>query len=340
MRRYLIAGIVFAVATNLTASAATSVNQTNEFVVSAISGQLQYPSRLWDDTVAWQTGPGGDVYAKNTVSGEIIEISVGQGGSDYVNIHGQTVVWGEWGGGPPVWAFDLTTRTKSQVTSVGDDPDVHGDLVVWKVPGDTIFVKDMSSGSQRAIPGTGHSSNATCPAISGQVVVWPDGGFLRGYDLATEAAFTVSASGRVGWPPPGIHGNIVVWRDRRNDNMDIYAADISDRDNVIEIPICTNVLEQNSPQVYGNIIVWTEHRNGDQDVYGYDLGSGMEFPIAVGPGNQFSPTVYEDTVMWSHELGGEVSIHGNTIIPEPTALSLLALGGLALVRRRSRRELK
>ena len=148
MKRYLIANIVFAVATNLTASAATSVNPANEFVVSAISGQPQYHPRLWGDAVVWHVGVGGDVYAKNTTSGEIIEISVGQGGSDYVNIHSQTVVWGEWAG-VPIWTFDLTTRTKSQVASVGESPDVYGDLVVWETG--NIFVKDMSTGSQRAI---------------------------------------------------------------------------------------------------------------------------------------------------------------------------------------------
>ncbi len=310
------------------------VDPSQEFVVSAIAGQAQYHPRLWGDVVAWHVGVGGDVYAKVLSSGEVIPISVGQGGSDYVNIHGKTVVWGEWAGGSPVWAYDLFARSKTQVTSSGESPDVFGDSVVWE-RNHSIIVKDIQNGSETTIPGTGTLDQK--PAIFGEVVVWTDDGVIRGHDLADGVALTISTTDRASWTPPDINGNVVAWRDTRNGNLDIYAADISDPENISEFPVCTDSAEQGAPAVYEGVIVWTDYRNGDMDVYGYDTTSGTEFPIAIGSGNQFAPSIYKDMIVWSNEIGTEVSIHGNTIVPEPACATLLAIGLSGLPWRRRRR---
>ena len=315
------------------------VDPSQEFVVSAIPGQPQYDPCLWGDYVAWQ-GVSGDVYAKSLKSGEIIPVSVGQGGSSWLNANGNRIVWDTWVISQ-VHVFDLTTRTTSTFGTHGESPDVYGNLIVWH--DGNILGKDLGSGQDYQFSSSsGPENHLNNPRVWGDIVVWNEwgNGNLWASRISTGDVFPVTAGGTVDWPPHDVQGNIVVWRDRRNvhgdNNLDIYAADISDPSHVVEFPVCTNPFEQSSPEVYGNIIVWCDGRNGDEDIYGYDIASRTEFPIAVGPGNQFDPSIYESTVVWSTELGGEVGIHGNTIVPEPAALSLLATAGMVLARKRRR----
>ena len=74
-------------------------------------------------------------------------------------------------------------------------------------------------------------------------------------------------------------------------------------------------------------------RNGNYDIYGYDLAKGVEFPIYVGPGEQYFPAVRGNLVVWMEDLNGDTNTYG-AYVPEPATLSLLALGGLAILRRR------
>jgi beta propeller repeat protein len=100
-----------------------------------------------------------------------------------------------------------------------------------------------------------------------------------------------------------------------------------------EFPICTNDADPTQPAIDGSIVVWSDQRNGDYDIYGYDLAKSVEFPVYVGPGEQFFPVVSGNLVVWQDGRDGQVDIWG-VYIPEPAALSLLALGGLAILGRR------
>jgi beta propeller repeat protein len=318
------------------------VDPSREFVVSAIPGQGQNDPRLWGDAVAWDLGLSGDVYAKVLSSGELVPVSVGEGGSSHVNIYGHRIVWDTWILSD-VHVFDMLTRTSSCVGGY-ESPDIYESLVVWHGHEGDIYGKDLGTGQEyRFSYSSGPWNHLNNPRIWGDTVVWNEWGNsnLWGSRVSTGTVFPVTTCGTVDWPPADLQGDIVVWRDNRNvrgdNNLDIYAADISDPSHVVEFPVCTNPFEQSEPQIYGNIIVWRDHRNADEDIYGYDLVSKTEFPIALGPGDQFSPSVYENMVVWSTETGTATEIHGNYIIPEPGAFSVLVLGRLALVRRRKRR---
>ena len=59
---------------------------------------------------------------------------------------------------------------------------------------------------------------------------------------------------------PAIYQDIVVWKDERNGNPDIYGYNLATGE---EVPITTDPSEQSSPAIYGNVVVWEDERNGN-----------------------------------------------------------------------------
>ncbi len=67
---------------------------------------------------------------------------------------------------------------------------------------------------------------------------------------------------------------------------------------------------------------------------GYDLSTSTEFPICTDAAEKGSPDISGTTVVWyDYRNGNNPDIYGANI-PEPATLSLLAIGGLAMLRRR------
>ena len=84
------------------------------------------------------------------------------------------------------------------------------------------------------------------------------------------------------------------------------------------------------------------HRNGHIEIYGYDLSTGNQFPICINGIYPSHPAISGDLVVWmdyrnDEYLEGNYDIYG-AYIPEPATLCLLAVGGLAVMRRRCGRR--
>ena len=80
---------------------------------------------------------------------------------------------------------------------------------------------------------------------------------------------------------PDIDGDIVVWVDDHNGNMDIYGYRLNTD---TEFPVYTGEGLQAKPAISGNLVVWEDDRNGSWDIYGKNLTTGSEFFIPVTPG--------------------------------------------------------
>ena len=63
---------------------------------------------------------------------------------------------------------------------------------------------------------------------------------------------------------PAISGDIVVWMDSRNGNLDIYGYNLSTGE---EFAICTDPGPQLMPAISGDIVVWADKRKGNYDIY-------------------------------------------------------------------------
>lgn len=87
---------------------------------------------------------------------------------------------------------------------------------------------------------------------------------------------------------PDIQGSMIVWKDLRAGNWDIYSHNLLTG---IESPVETNTAYQNVPATNGTIIAWQDNRSGANDIYIRNLATGVTAPLVSGPGNQGLPAI-------------------------------------------------
>lgn len=167
-------------------------------------------------------------------------------------------------------------------TDTGGQHDLDGDIFVWKTPGNNIYGYNLSTGQTFAI----------CTAINYQ-------------------------------NQPAVSGNIVVWRDYRNYHQtdtngvklktDIYAADILDPNNPVEMVISKASDSQMTPAIDDNIIVFdTINQYGDHGIYSYNLITQAISFISDNIGDdQQKPAISGNIAVWQDYYGGNWDIYGD-----------------------------
>jgi hypothetical protein len=127
--------------------------------------------------------------------------------------------------------------------------------------------------------------------------------------------------------PDGQGGAIIVWRDTRNFNQDIFAQRIDAYGKAMwtgnGVPVCTYSGTQTDPVVVsdgagGAIVAWTDDRSGD-DIYaqrldslGDTLWTGDGVPICTDANQQDTPVIIADgaggaVIAWRDFRGGSQS---------------------------------
>lgn len=131
--------------------------------------------------------------------------------------------------------------------------------------------------------------------------------FVEGLALATIIPVQITTDpanqGR-----PEVSGDIIVWKDLRNGNFDIYMHDLSDHS---EHEISINPAYQNVPATNGSTVVWQDDRAGqdNNDLYMRKAPRPGETPeneqmLVTGMGQQLLPAVSGNTVVYVNELSG------------------------------------
>ena len=232
---------------------------------------------------------------------------------------------------------------------IGIHPRIDGDLVVWAggvtVSGGTtpvnssVFARNVATGKQVVLGSYTRTDSFNYPAISGTTVVWiehhnidrtvPDLWRNTPYDicgadisdLEHPRYFTIAeAVGRRDPFPAGqelydydrvvdICGDTVVWEG----DGDIFAADISDLDNIEIFTVCGDPGRQHSPAVWGDYVVWMDRRNGIADIYGADISDPLAvnvFAIAQGEVPHSQPVIDGAVVVYveGNESSGSIKM--------------------------------
>jgi len=213
--------------------------------------------------------------------------------------------------------YDLRLGESQTFTGGGVSlhPKVQGDLVVWSggaplgnsiTPDNlSVFLRKVSSEEQVTLRTRSDSESFSHPAISGDTVVWVQHCHLdltdsqkwldMPYDICgadisdldNPEYFTIASEVGRRDPIPldylnvdfddvvDISGHLVVWEG----DGDIYAADISDLDNIKVLTVCDDPARQYDPAISGTFVVWTDERNDDGDIYGADISDSQNIEV-------------------------------------------------------------
>ena len=111
---------------------------------------------------------------------------------------------------------------------------------------------------------------------------------------------------------PDIDGNVIVWEDSRNGQMDIYSGTIErfrESSGYTGEQITTDPASQEKPSISGDHIVWQDNRSGDWDIYLYKRSKREVIPLTEGEaGNQWMPIVHGNYIAWYDDSSGKTKI--------------------------------
>ena len=118
-------------------------------------------------------------------------------------------------------------------------------------------------------------------------------------------AICIDVGGQAG---PDIAGNMVVWTDNRNGNLDIYGRDLGRHRNVA---VCTNKTQQDNPSVASvvtpsgkvqYVAVWVDKRNHPSsdasDIYGRNITTRTNFLVSRNATIKWYPQIVDHWVTW------------------------------------------
>jgi beta propeller repeat protein len=200
---------------------------------------------------------------------------------------------------------EITTFSSSGLNM---QPKIEGNLVVWAGGArfsNNIVTRECTSVLARDLRGDdiftlrerSDTQSFSHPAISGRTVVWVqhlnidknvagqwnnasyDICGAKISDLANPVYFTIATGVGQRDPLPlndllndyddvvEIDGDIVVWEG----DGDIYAADISNLDDIRVFTVCDDEGRQSDPAVSGSYVVWMDERDDEGDIYGADI---------------------------------------------------------------------
>lgn len=243
------------------------------------------------------------------------------------DIDGDIVAWEDgrdFPAGEPddIFALDLSTGQETQITATiqrDNSAAVGGDRVVWVErpgfltegfsrrnpgPGD-VFLHDLSTGTTSAVAAKPDISERGGD-IAGDRVVWVENPTRKILlkDLSRGSVRELpTATGAFRFP--ALSTSIVAWPERRGDDLDIFAFNLSTG---TKIQVTDDAATQQQVAVSGDRIVWEDRRSGDWDIFVHDLSTGETRRLTDHPADQVEPDVDGERVVWKDLRSGDGDI--------------------------------
>ena len=278
----------------------------------------------------------------NKVDGEITSIKVSSDNAkpNFFSVSGDKVVWSDYREfyGPnnnyyrnyDIYMWDSVNGERPICTNIDFQgyPVISGNTVAWldhRNVGDPlnfpvefdVYKWDPINGETELT--NNHSIgglNENLLSICGDTILWESSGSSKGiWEYDSNNGVRRIASGGA----PKMYGDNIVYHDNRDGNWDIFMFDSING----ERQITNNSSNQVNPHIFGDTISWQDNRNGNGwEYYMWDSVNG-ERPTTMQWLNNNIPQLYGTSPFYQSSDGIYM------ITPEPSTLSLLAIGGLA-----------
>jgi len=265
-----------------------------------IDGQIivWFGGPLWENP--WQHEPSNfSVFAKNVTTGKQItlrEYTMSES-YGYPAISGNKVVWLEH------LNLDPTPRGLFAKKWWKKPFNVCGaDIADMNNPRYFTIAKD--TGKRTPYPCLNYSADyEDVIDISGDIVVWEADGDIYGADISDLENIKVFpvCTDSAKQADPAISGNLVVWRDKRNDVGDIYGAYISDIENIRPFEIIKAKGKQDQADIDGRIVAYVDNRT----IKACAVTDGKTQTIALGRSTRgICPAVDDNKIIWQDSASG------------------------------------
>jgi len=325
------------------------VDANAEFMVCPAQPTGEFSKRFFPDvhgdTAVWQDERNGgqDIYGFDLGSQTEWPVATGGPTHNYPRISDRYVVWAVDrvnNRSRAVEGYDMQERKAISIAdqspgSIGTfSLSVNGSKVAYSSLVDGLWrlrIHDITTGEERTLANSPNTLPRT--DIWGSIVVWMEKRngqdfHIFAFDLEANKEYTLADySGGHLWPQ--VYGDMVVWVDNDDDQIRGINLGTGQRLEFLEPSPLRDGVALTSTAVYSC--------DGFGDIYGWELTTGQRFLVKDGWANVSGYAAYEGTVIYSITIGNVAyALYGNHVIPEPATLSLLALGGLAVMRRRRR----
>ena len=250
----------------------------------------------------------------------------------------------------------ITNSTRDQ-----DLPRISGNRILWmetdRINTRNLYLYDIANRSAEMI--IEHFSPRTSPEISGNWIGWVEDQSdssgkifpcIRVYDIRSGTItqitqypampYQTSESQDITWEREStlaISGDIIVWHDKRDGNMDIYYRNLTSG---VENPIARSAADETCPSISGDRIIWAEqHGTKGYTIHLYNLTSNEHDRIIDLPAMRRNQVISGDYIVWSEWREGSYDVccydiaSGNTtwITDEPGHDLWPAVSGDAIV---------